>query len=310
VVFPRDADGFILATPEGTLTPEGAVVIAGLPDLNINLRPTLLQNDLDRMALLAPAPEGVVIIAGAPDIVTRLRPANAQLPEVLAPEPDIASDTAPQQTLTPGSVGIAALELQNTGALALDPSTVEGNAETDLRPQLRPQGLSPVVDNATPDITAIIAGIEAEEATLRFDNSTALAVVASRRPAVRPSNFSNVVADARARLASAAATPVPQAAAPAPQVAAAPVAPQNFAPVPGGVARAATLEGAIRLRDINLIGVYGRANARRALVRLGNGRYVRVEVGSALDGGQVTAIGEDALNYVKRGRTYAIGLPG
>jgi hypothetical protein len=308
-VFPRGADGFILATPEGTLTPEGALVIAGLPDLNINLRPTLQQSDLDRMALLAPAPEGVVIIAGAPDFVTRLRPADAQLPEVA--EPNVASDTAPTQTLTPGSVGVAALELQNSGALALDPSTVEGNAENDLRPQLRPSGLSAVLDNATPDITAIIAGIEAEEATLRFDNSTALAVVASRRPAVRPSNFGTVVANARARLTSAAPAPTPQAAAPAaPQVAAAPVAPQNFAPVPGGVARAATIEGAIRLRDINLIGVYGRANARRALVRLSNGRYVRVEVGSALDGGQVTAIGEDALNYVKRGRTYAIGLPG
>ena len=90
---------------------------------------------------------------------------------------------------------------------------------------------------------------------------------------------------------------------------AAPIAPQNYAPVPGGVARAATQEDVIRLRQINLIGVYGRPNARRALVRLSNGRYVRVEVGSALDGGQVTAIGDNALNYVKRGRTYALELP-
>jgi Tfp pilus assembly protein PilP len=75
------------------------------------------------------------------------------------------------------------------------------------------------------------------------------------------------------------------------------------------VARAATQEDVIRLRDMNLIGVYGRQNARRALVRLPNGRYVRVEVGSTLDGGQVTAIGDTALNYVKRGRTYAIDMP-
>ena len=63
------------------------------------------------------------------------------------------------------------------------------------------------------------------------------------------------------------------------------------------------------MREINLIGVYGRPNARRALVRLSNGRYVRVEVGSDLDGGKVTAIGDEALNFVKRGRTYAIQLP-
>ena len=75
------------------------------------------------------------------------------------------------------------------------------------------------------------------------------------------------------------------------------------------MARAATQEDVLPLREINLIGVYGRPNARRALVRLSNGRYVRVEVGSTLDGGQVTAIGEDALNYVKRGRTLALQLP-
>ena len=66
---------------------------------------------------------------------------------------------------------------------------------------------------------------------------------------------------------------------------------------------------AIRLRDMNLIGVYGSPDARRALVRMPNGRFVKVQVGSSLDGGQVTAIGDTALNFVKRGRTYALQLP-
>ena len=69
------------------------------------------------------------------------------------------------------------------------------------------------------------------------------------------------------------------------------------------------MEDAIRLRDINLIGVYGRPGDRRALVRLSNGSYVKVEIGSTLDGGRVTAIGDSALNYVKRGQTYALQLP-
>ena len=310
VVFPRDADGFILATEQGTVTPEGAIVIAGLPDLAITPRPTLSQNDLDRMALLAPAPEGVIIIAGRPDIVPPLRPADAQLSDVeespLAEDAIEAAlaDAATQETPpSPGGVGLSNLELQNSGAIAVDPAVFEDGAIVDLRPRLRPQGLAPARDSGTPDITDIIAGIETDDATLRFDNSTALAVVLSLRPDVRPANFGNVVAAARARQQT---RPVSTA---APVAAAAPVPPQNFEPVPGGVARAATQEDAIRLRQINLIGVYGRANARRALVRLGNGRYVRVEVGSALDGGQVTAIGENALNYVKRGRTYAIALP-
>jgi hypothetical protein len=58
-----------------------------------------------------------------------------------------------------------------------------------------------------------------------------------------------------------------------------------------------------------LIGVYGRPNARRALVRLANGRYIKVQAGDRLDGGQVAAIGESELRYVKRGRNITISVP-
>jgi hypothetical protein len=314
VIFARDADGFILATEEGTVTPEGALVFAGLPDLVITPRPDLSQADLDRMALLAPAPEGVVIISGTPAVVPPLRPADAALPETQETPVDesdvdaaVAAVTSAPTGPTPGGVGLGGLELLNSGTIGLDPGVVEERAIVDLRPRLRPQGLGAGVDPGTPDITDILANIEVEDATLRFDNSTSLAVVLSVRPDTRPSNFANVVAAASARVQTQPAPSAPASAAPV--VTAAPVAPQNFQPVPGGVARAATLEDAIRLREINLIGVYGRPNARRALVRLSNGRYVRVEVGSELDGGQVTAIGDRALNYVKRGRTYAIELP-
>jgi hypothetical protein len=293
--FARDENGFIEATPEGTLTPDGALVFAGLPDLNINLRPKLSQDDLDRMVMLAPAPEGVVIIAGTPAITPPLRPTSLSAVQTEPAAPGTASAL--------GGVGLAGLELQNSGAVALDTATVEERSVTDLRPKLRPNGLAPVTDRGTPDITEILTSIAAEDATLRFDSSTTLAVQASQRPAVRPSGFNNLVAAAAVSQPAVAVAPA------APVAAAAPVAPQNYAPVPGGVARAATQEDVISLREINLIGVYGRPNARRALVRLSNGRYVRVEVGSELDGGQVTAIGDEALNFVKRGRTYAIQLP-
>ena len=303
-VFPRDAAGFILATPEGTVTPDGAVVIAGLPDLNIALRPELTQDDLDRMALLSPAPEGVVLISGRPDIVPPLRPADAALPQTA--DTEIQTDDAPApEALTPGSVGLAGLQLQDDGRIGRATPIVGDPALAGLRPQLRPGALAAIEDPGTPDITSIIADIEREDAALRFDSSTALAVASSVRPDKRPSNFGAVVAAATARLQQAR----PAAVAAVPQQAAAPVIPQNTTPLPGGVARAATQEEAIRLRQINLIGVYGRPNSRRALVRLGNGRYVQVEIGSALDGGEVIAIGDNALNYVKRGRTYAIGLP-
>ena len=90
-------------------------------------------------------------------------------------------------------------------------------------------------------------------------------------------------------------------------VSAAALAPSG--PIPGGVAQAATQENVLTLREINLIGVYGRPDQRRALVRLANGRYLRVGVGDSLDGGQVSAIGDNVLNYVKRGRTISLEIP-
>ncbi len=290
VVFNIDENGRIVPSAEGTVTPEGAIVYAGLPDLTLRERPELSEEQLARMAVLSDVPEGVVIILGSPDIVPPTRP------------DDIAaqSEEADDSTATAGAVGLDGLQSETTDVAAFAPP--EGTA----RPRTRPDGLvpqAPIADPSTPDITAILEGIIAEDGSQPFIEMTPQAVGTSLRPTARPRNFATVVAAARERQA---AQPAP-AAAPA---AAATVAPQNYAPVPGGVAVAATQENAIRLRDLNLIGIYGRPNAPRALVRLGNGRYVHVEVGSSLDGGQVTAIGDGVLNYVKRGRTVVLEVPG
>jgi len=91
------------------------------------------------------------------------------------------------------------------------------------------------------------------------------------------------------------------------------VAPRAVAPAGptgGAVAQNATLDNAINLRDVNLIGIYGGSSDRRALVRLGNGRYVRVTVGDRLDGGRVTAISAGALSYTKSGRALTLEVAG
>ncbi len=93
-------------------------------------------------------------------------------------------------------------------------------------------------------------------------------------------------------------------------VASAAAAPRNVViPTSASVAQAATVVNAISLSAINLIGVYGSQSNRRALVRLKSGRYVKVEVGDRLDGGLVAAIGPDALQYIKSGRTFTLELP-
>ena len=289
VTFPIDENGFILATPEGTLTPEGAVVFSGLPDLRVRVRPELSEEDLARMAALAPAPDGVVIQPGAPAVQPPLRPDD------LAPTE--ASSTDPEEA-TPES----------------DAETEVAAVQPAVRPSLRPAGAElpsePVELPSNPDITSVIAGLTEEEQATAFASATANAVGQSRRPETRPRNFERAVAIARSRQ-QPEPTPAPPAATD-PDEEQAPfevTLPQTTAPVPGGVARAATQDDVLPMRDMNLIGVYGKTNQRRALVRLSNGRYVRVEVGSTLDGGQVTAIGDSALNYVKRGRTYALELP-
>lgn len=297
--FDLDDNGNIIATPDGAVTPEGAVVFAGLPDLNVTARPELSPETLATMQALAPAPDGVEIIAGPPPVVPPLRP------------DDLGQVTA---DLPPGAVGVDDLQPTDTDDIITTAALTRPAQEP--RPTARPAGLdttiAPEALPSNPDITSVIAGIATEGTTTPFIDITRNAIAESRRPRARPQNFGRVVTAALQRRPATVATP----ATPAPQATAAPRAapavvstPRNGGAVPGGVARAATQEDAIQLGDINLIGVYGRANARRALVRLSNGRYVRVEIGSSLDGGQVTAIGDKALNYVKRGRTYAIQVP-
>ena len=85
--------------------------------------------------------------------------------------------------------------------------------------------------------------------------------------------------------------------------------PRMAIPSTGDVARRATIQGAIRLNRINLVGVYGLASDRRALVRLPSGRYVKVKIGDRIDGGTIAAISEDALVYRKGGRNFELNMP-
>ncbi|MGR3467767.1 MAG: hypothetical protein ACU0CI_07785 [Shimia sp.] len=131
--------------------------------------------------------------------------------------------------------------------------------------------------------------------------SSEQAVAASVRPDRRPKGFEQKVAAARAAAAEAAK--------PVPVAAIAPRTTRPSGPTRQTVARAATVDDAINLRRVNLIGVYGKPNARRALVRLGNGRFVRVQVGGRLDGGRVQAISGNALRYTKGGRNIVLQIP-
>jgi type IV pilus biogenesis protein PilP len=112
--------------------------------------------------------------------------------------------------------------------------------------------------------------------------------------------------DAVASASTAGVAGGDQAAAAAP-AAAAPSAPSL--PTRAEVAREATIDNALSLNRMNLIGVYGSDSDRRALIRMPSGRLVKVKVGDRIDGGNVAAIGDDSLRYTKGGRNITLEVP-
>lgn len=228
--------------------------------------------------------EGVRVTLGSPSLVPPNRPAAAGAAETAANE--------------------AAAEVANTALALLRPRARPGDA-VEIIERARFGGftiaeLEAKKPRARPESAQALAAAEAladaDEAGLT--EISPLAVASSRSPALRPNNIADLVASARA--AQPAPTPVATAAV----ARAAPSIPTN-----ASVARQATLQNAISLRRVSLIGVYGSPSSRRALVRLSSGRIVPVEVGERLDGGRVAAIGDNAIQYVKNGRNVTLALP-
>ncbi len=271
--------------------------------------------DLDENGLVRPTPEGalspsgIVVYQGPPKVVPPPRPG------VPAPNPtSVPPAPAPQAPETPLASAPAAAPEQipaETVAAATPPFLPD---MPDTRPVPRPgepaqgtvQEASAQAATGQPaamaDTGQISAAIEAavDVASTSFVNPTAQAVVHSPKPIRRPDDIARIVSAANAR---AAADAEARAAATA---AAATVTPTI--PTSASVAERATTPGALNLRQINLLGISGPTNARRALVRMPNGRYVTVKTGDRLDGGRVTSITDNGLTYQKGSRNYALQL--
>ncbi len=80
--------------------------------------------------------------------------------------------------------------------------------------------------------------------------------------------------------------------------------PPNFAQI---VASTRSMPLALQ-NTLDLIGVYGKPPTRRALVRLSNGRFQKVNIGDPLDGGRVDAIGDSTLRYSTNGRIVVLNI--
>lgn len=70
-----------------------------------------------------------------------------------------------------------------------------------------------------------------------------------------------------------------------------------------------TSRNALDLTRINIIGIYGNLSKRYALIRLPSGRYRKISVGDNFNGGQVSAIYERSLQYIKSGKKITLLMP-
>jgi type IV pilus biogenesis protein PilP len=172
-------------------------------------------------------------------------------------------------------------------------------AEQDLADAVANDVASAVANNPPPVITG-----------------TKLAVARSRVPSSRPSNIASLADRANKQTEARSAALIPASVAPnkapteeetADEPELASVAPRI--PSSASVTRQATVTKAIKLNKVNLIGVFGTPSQRRALVRLPNGKFVKLKVGDRVDGGKVAAIGTAELRYVKSGRNVVLTMP-
>ncbi|MCZ0813389.1 hypothetical protein N5A93_14200 [Roseovarius sp. EGI FJ00037] len=242
-------------------------------------------------------PQGVLVYAGRPALTPGNipdRPSGASIATAL-PEAETLRLFSVRPRTRPDNL----TEQNERGRLG-----VGGRSRAEfaaLRPRTRPEGIARQQQAAADpplivDSEAVNAALtEAAQEPDPFASATPQAVSYSLKPNMRPGNFEKIVANTRT---SDRSTPVSATQRVAPS-----------APTATTVARAATEQNAISLRQVNLIGVYGSPSNRRALVRLANGRYQKVQVGDKLDGGQVAAIGESELRYQKRGRNIVLKIP-
>lgn len=311
--FDFDARGLIRPTAEGVVAPGGYTLVRGRPDLLPEPRTPLAQPAAPDTAAAEAAPTGPTdaraIALPDPDLAARrplLRPDGVA--------PDRAEPPSDQPPGTPDGVAAApdGTGDDGTGNDATEPDATAETAVADtagaaafaappdltrIRPEPRPESIAGRADEAA-----------AEDAAPENAEQDEARVARSLAPVARPANIATLISRADAAAAAQRGALVTRQAT---QVSAA-VTPREVAPpAPSrqSVARAATQDNAINLRRVNLIGVYGTPSDRRALVRLSNGRFQKVKVGDALDGGRILAISDTQLRYQKSGRNLVLDLP-
>jgi len=220
------------------------------------------------------APEGYTVYSGRPPLMTRPRPEREPQEAVNVVERASLAADDPLRTLTPQprpSNLVARQERARLGGRTV--------AELALRP---PERRPETAQSGVSEAPSALARNQGPRPQMRTD--------AARR------------AFTAARTAAAPDIRVVRNTTGVRTVAATPSAPAADAAVSRGTSD-------IDLRDVSLLGTYGKRGAQRALVRLPSGRVINLSVGDRVDGGKVARIVEGRLEYVKAGRTHTLRMP-
>ena len=282
------------ATPGGVVTEAGYTVVAGRPGVMPAPRPGTSE---DATVETAEAGEG------DPELAAAEAARRAELRRI-APRPRPLDAAERVERAANGGLLRAELarakprprpESAQAVAAAVQAAAAAASAGLDA------QAAEAARRAAEADSAAEAEAIEAARRAAAAASVSRLAIPRSERPDSRPRSVERAAARfVQRRQESREQAPAAQTAS---------RSNQTLRQGPTSVARAATERNVLRLNQINLIGVYGKPSARRALVRLSNGRYVKVEVGDRLDRGRVIAIGDRELSYRRGGRNVVLRLP-
>ncbi len=262
------------------------------------------------------------LVSGRPDITPPLRPAPpaAETPPAAdntdAATPDNAETTVAEAPISPAEADNASLAAAVDAAIDSAASAppqlftlLEG--QPALLPRLRSGAEIPVAAPPAPVVDPAFAEANALRPLRRPQNIIQMldpldTIISGAAPAsaTRPSHRGDSFAANAARII-AISTSQPRV---TPRTV--PNDPQSVnLPTSASVARAATIENGINLRKTNLLGIFGTADNRTALIRLSGGRNIRVQRGQSFSGWTVVAIGEDTVRIRKRNREEILRMP-
>lgn len=281
----------LVPTKEGTPGAEGITLFLGQPDFTpphreqMNISRDPLKGILPKMrskefeennkseAILEPATQITTESSSEIDtaqLQATVPPAEDQAtPDILALADPALKNKLPKPRLA--SLSRQAEDLRNSLVVRADPTLASS------KPKARPSNLN---------IPASPIEIAIQQA-----------VAETARPRARPRSLKNTIARAKASGADIQTASTGNSRS------------LTSNPSPVNIQKEATEKTRFNKKRISLVGVYGTASSRRALVRMPSGRYVKVKPGQKFAGWKVSAIGESSVRITKGSRNQVLRMP-